>query len=63
LGDKEIKIECWKLQMLHFLRKVVYESSLSRFTTEIIEESSNIIEESLKVKAIVVLYQWMKALA
>jgi hypothetical protein len=49
--------------MLRFLRKVFYESSLSRFTTEIIEESSNSIEESLKVKAIVVHYQWMKALA
>jgi len=48
--------------MLHFLRKIVYENSLSRFTTEIIEESSNSIEESLKVKAIV-LYQWMRALA
>jgi hypothetical protein len=49
--------------MLHFLRKIVCGSSLSRFTTEIIEESSNSIEETLKVKAIVVLYQWMKALA
>jgi len=62
LGDREINIACWKLQMLHFLRKIVYENSLSRFTTEIIEESSNSIEESLKVKAIV-LYQWMRALA
>jgi hypothetical protein len=63
VGDKELNIACWKLQMLHFLRKIIYESSLSRFTAEIIEESSNRIEESLKVKAIVVLYQWMKALA
>jgi hypothetical protein len=30
---------------------------------EIIEESSNSIEGSLKVKASGVLYQWMKALA
>ena len=49
--------------MMHFLRKIVYESSLSRFTTEIIKESSNSIEESLKVKASGFLYQWMKALA
>jgi hypothetical protein len=63
LGDKDINIACWKLQILHFLRKIVYENCLSRFTTEIIEESSNNIEESLKVKAIVVLYQWMKELA